>query len=191
MRPALTNGLPLAPRLWLDPPIGIPRAELDATGRNSCICLHPTSVHLYAVGVLGRRLLILAAVLLATGAMAAALTPRDLRQGDEPRATTAAPPPPRSAGGTPPGAREASFVVDGSRRRPAVLRVRQGTLIHLSVKAPAPDEVELEGLGRSEPVDPYSPARFDFFAQGGGTFPIRLRQADREVGRLVIRARPL
>jgi len=138
----------------------------------------------------GRRLLILAAVLLATGAIAAALTPRDLREGGEP-AVTAPTAPPRAAGGTRPAAREANLVVDASRRTPARVRVRQGTLVHLVVRAPAPDEVEIVGLQRYAPVDQFAPARFDFFARSGGTFPIRLREADREIGRLLVDPSPL
>ncbi len=143
--------------------------------------------------MLRRRLLLLSAVLLATGALAAALTPRDLRQGTAttPTATTA--PPPRAApgGGTPAGARERRASFDAAARQPTVVRVRQGTLLHVVVQAPAPDEVELVGLGRFEAVDQFSPARFDFFAKRAGTFPVRLRESDRVIGRLVVDARPL
>ena len=142
--------------------------------------------------MLRRRLLLLAAVLLATGAIAAALTPRDLRQGDATTATTPPSPPPTTAsGGTRPGARQRTATVDASLPKPVVVRVREGTLLRLVVKAPSPDEVELVGLGRFAPVDQYSPARFEFFATRGGTFPIRLRESDQTIGRLVVDARPL
>lgn len=140
--------------------------------------------------MLGRRLLILAAVLLATGAMAAALTPRDRsRKAEPPTATTATTP--GATGGTAPGATVAAFTVDSAARRPGVVRVRRGALLRLLVKATGPDEVELVGLGRFEPVDRFSPARFEFFALRGGTFPIRLRSTGRVIGRLVVDAPPL
>jgi hypothetical protein len=142
------------------------------------------------VVVLGRRLLILAAVLLATGAMAAALTPRDRSPKVDP-ATTSTATTPGATGGTAPVPPAATFTIDAAARRPAVVRVRLGALLRLRVKAPAPDEVELVGLGRFEPVDQFSPARFDFFALEGGTFPIRLRRSGRVIGRLVVDAPPL
>jgi hypothetical protein len=141
--------------------------------------------------VLRRRLLILSAVLLATGALAAALTPREVRKGATPTATAPPPTPPPAAGGTRARAAEVSATVDAQARRPAVVRTRQGTLVRLVVRVSAPDEVELEGLGRFAPADQYSPARFEFFADRAGSFPIRLREAGRAIGRLVVSARPL
>jgi hypothetical protein len=131
----------------------------------------------------GRRLLLLAAVLLASGALAAALAPRDLRDPQAPTARTAttgtqASPTPR------PGGREVRRVVDASAPRPALVGARVGDLVHLVVKAPEPDRVELVGLGRFEAVDGFSPARFDFFAERPGRFPIRLRESGEEIGRL-------
>jgi hypothetical protein len=142
--------------------------------------------------VLRRRLFVLAVVLLATGAIAAAVTPRDLRQGGDTTPTTAVPaPPPGATGGTPPGEGDGVRVVDAAAARPAVVRVRRGTLVRLRVRTRGPDEVELVGLNRFAPADEFSPARFDFFAERAGTFPIRLREARRDVGRLIVDAPPL
>lgn len=135
-----------------------------------------------------RHLLLLAAVLLATGALAAALTPRDARRGDE-AATTAAPAP-GAGGGTRPRAPERSATIDASARRQVVVRVREGTLLRLTVRAPSPDEVELSGLGRFQAVDQFSPARFEFFARREGSFPVRLRESGRTIGRLVVSGKP-
>jgi hypothetical protein len=137
--------------------------------------------------MLGRRLLLLVAVLLATGAIAAALTPRELRTPD--RSTTTAPTttvPPSNSGGTVAGGREISRTVDAESREPARVRARVGDLLHLSVRAPSPDEVELVGTGRFASVDSSTPARFDFIPQTAGEFPIRLQGANRDVGRLVV-----
>jgi hypothetical protein len=143
--------------------------------------------------MLGRRLLLLVAVLLATGAIAAALTPRELRTTD--RKTTATTPPvvaPGASGGTGAAAREITRSVDVEGREPAVVRARVGDLIRLSVKAASPDVVELVGTGRFEAVDAATPARFEFFAERPGSYPIHLQEADRDVGRLLVeRAEPL
>jgi hypothetical protein len=75
-------------------------------------------------------------------------------------------------------------IVDAAAGRQAVVRARVGDLLKLSVKAPSPDEVELVGLGRFQAVDESSPARFEFFLERAGTFPIRLQESDREIGEL-------
>jgi hypothetical protein len=138
--------------------------------------------------MLGRRLLLLAAILMLTGAIAAALTPRDLREPAPPTQTRPVPTsPPAAAGGTP-ATRELSRTVNADARRPQTVRARVGDLLHLTVRAQSPDEVELVGLDRFEAADQFSPARFDFFVERAGSFPIRLREARREIGRLVVSA---
>ena len=143
--------------------------------------------------MLGRRLLLLVAVLLATGAIAAALTPRELR--DEERKTTATTPavvPPSATGGTGAAARELTRTVDAEGREPAVVRARVGDLVRLSVRASSPGVVELVGTGRFDTVDASTPARFEFFAERPGSYPIHLPEADRDAGRLLVeRAEPL
>jgi hypothetical protein len=145
--------------------------------------------------MLGRRLLLLVAVLLATGAIAAALTPRDLRDSGKSTATTAPPPAattapglPGATGGTAAGTREVSRTIDAEGAEPAVVRARVGNLLHLVVRAPSPDVVELDGTGRFDSVDSSTPARFDFFVETPGTFPIRLQETGQEIGRLVVSA---
>ena len=138
--------------------------------------------------MLGRRLLLLVAVLLATGAIAAALTPRDSGQTTPTATTSPAPTLPGATGGTGAGAREVTRTVDAEGAEPAVVRTRVGDLLHLVVRAPSPDVVELEGTGRFASVDPSTPARFDFFVESPGTFPIRLQETGQEIGRLVVSA---
>jgi hypothetical protein len=139
--------------------------------------------------MLGRRLLLLVAVLLATGAIAAALTPRSL-QGPPKKTTptTVAPALPGGTGGTRAAAPEVTRTVDAAGRERALVRARVGDLLHLYVRAPSPDIVELVGTGRFAAVDASSPAHFDFFAQASGSFPIHLQEAGRDVGRLVVSA---
>jgi hypothetical protein len=141
--------------------------------------------------MLGRRLLLLVAVLLATGAIAAALTPRDLRDPSPTTPTTptpTAPVLPGATGGTGAGTREVTRTVDAEAAKPAVVRARVGNLLHLVVRAPSPDVVELDGTGRFASVDPSTPARFNFFVENPGTFPIRLQETGQEIGRLVVSA---
>ena len=138
--------------------------------------------------MLGRRVLLLVAVLLATGAIAAALTPRDSGQTTP---TTTAPTAPAVAGpsgGTGAGAREVTRTVDAEGAEPAVVRTQVGDLLNLVVRAPSPDVVELDGTGRFDSVDSSTPARFNFFVENPGTFPIRLQESGREIGRLVVSA---
>jgi hypothetical protein len=131
--------------------------------------------------MLARRLLVLAAVLLALGAVAASLAPRDLR--DSPSTTTvttvAPPPVPR----VPPG-RELSLSLDANAARPGAVSARVGDHVRLSVRSGAPDAVAIPALGQTQPVDPYSPAMFDFIADRAGAFPLVLVQAGRRVGTL-------
>ena len=137
--------------------------------------------------MLGRRLLLLSAILLATGAIAAALAPRDT---GEPTTTTARPTtptaPPASGGAAPMRPREFTRNVNASAREPAVVRGRSGDLLHLVVEAQSADEVELVGLGRYQAVDEFSPAPFNFFLGAVGTFPIRLRERAQDIGRIVV-----
>jgi hypothetical protein len=136
--------------------------------------------------VLGRRLLLLVAVLLATGAIAAALTPRELRDSAPTTSTgTTATTTPRATGGTPGVARDVTRTVDASAPEESVVRVRVGDFLHLAVRAPSPDVAELVGTGRFATVDPSTPARFDFLVDREGTFPIRLQESGHDLGRVV------
>ena len=136
--------------------------------------------------MLGRRLLLLVAVLLATGAIAAALTPRDSGQTTPTTTTSTTPALPGATGGTGAGAREVTHTVNAEGAEPAVVRTQVGDLLHLVVRAPSPDVVELDGLGRFTSVDSSTPARFNFFVENPGTFPIRLQETGQEIGRLVV-----
>ena len=68
------------------------------------------------------------------------------------------------------------------------MRTQVGDLLHLVVRAPSPDVVELDGTGRFASVDSSTPARFNFFVENPGTFPIRLQETGQEIGRLVVSA---
>jgi hypothetical protein len=133
-----------------------------------------------------RRLLLFAAVLLAVGALAAALAPTELRRPATTQRTT---PPPRATPARPAAPRATvSRTLRAGARGAQVLHARVGDRVVLTVEAEGPDEVAIGEL-RFASVDAFSPARFDFIAERPGTFPIRLRQAGRDLGRLVVQAR--
>jgi hypothetical protein len=140
--------------------------------------------------MLGRRLLVLMAVLLGFTALAAALAPRPTVS-----------PPRGDASATPSRERPATTGAAGTSRvvtetvnantgvSAARVRARAGDTIRLSVRGDLLDAVELKGLDEIEPVEPGSPARFEFLAEGPGRHAIVLLEADRRIGLLDIRAR--
>jgi hypothetical protein len=132
--------------------------------------------------MLARRLLILAAVLLALGAVAASLAPRDLRG---PQTTTTPQRPPAAAPLVARG-RDVTLAVDASASRPQTVSARVGDHVQLTVRASQPDAVNIPALGQTQAVDPYSPATFDLLPDLPGSFPITLQQSGRRVGTLRI-----
>ena len=134
--------------------------------------------------MLGRRLLVLMAVLLGLTALGTALAPRPTVV--PPRtAATASPRPPVPSASSP--AHAASQVVTQTVKatggaRQALVRARLGDTIRLTVQGDVLDAVELKGLDQIEPVEPGSPAHFEFLADEKGAYPIVLQQAGRKVG---------
>jgi hypothetical protein len=137
--------------------------------------------------MLGRRLLVLMAVLLGFTALAAALAPRPTVT--PPRAS-ASPSPSPAPSTSSPASHVVTRTVDANAGvRPAHVRARAGDTIRLAVRGDVLDAVELQGLDEIEPVEPGSPARFEFLADETGEFPILLQRADRRVGLLEIAKR--
>jgi hypothetical protein len=144
--------------------------------------------------MLGRRLLMLMAVLLGLTALAAALAPRPTVM--TPRGgTQASPTAEPSSAATTTGASQvvartlsadAGAVRDGRN----VVRAREGDTVRLSVHGDVLDAVELQGLGEIAPLEPGSPAHFEFIADERGEHPIVLLDADRRIGVLDILPRP-
>ena len=139
--------------------------------------------------MLGRRLLLLMAVLLGLTALTTSLAPRP--RVTTPRAT--ATPTPAASPAPTPGVASPSRVVERTidanpgARVPRV-RAREGDTLRLVVRGDVLDAVELEGLAKIEPVEPASPARFEFRAEAPGEHPIVLIDAERTVALLEIRA---
>jgi hypothetical protein len=135
--------------------------------------------------MLTRRLLILAAVLLGLGALAASLAPRDLRGPGRPTTITTVVRPPALPA---PAGRDLALSLDADAARPGTVLARVGDHVRLTVRAAAPDAVSIPALGQVQPVDPYSPAQFDFVADRPLASPITLQQTGRRVGTLRIAA---
>ena len=140
--------------------------------------------------MLGRRLLVLMAVLLGLTALATALAPRPTVAPQRGSATASPSPEPSASSPVPGASRVVTQTVNadaGARR--AHVRARAGDTIRLVVRGDILDAVELQGLGKIEPVEPDSPARFELLADAPGEYAIVLQAAGRPVGLLDIRER--
>jgi hypothetical protein len=144
-------------------------------------------------GVLVRRMLMLAAVLMAVTAITVALSPRDA--ADDERAgpaPTAAPPAdtPAATGGSPverDGVAPGDAPVKTLRAEEAgqVVRVPAGEELRLRVVS---DQLETVQLGTDGPIDVAdrdSPAEFDVLPEAGEDREVRLLESGRTIGRLV------
>jgi hypothetical protein len=128
--------------------------------------------------MLVRRLLLLAAALLLLTAVAASIAPRDLTGGDDA--------PVRESGGLPAGSviSEEIPAAPGSNSQIAVSR---GDTLELQVAGDVLDSVLIERLDRVDGIEPTTPARFDLLIDApAGSYPIRLVDADRRIGSIVI-----
>jgi hypothetical protein len=127
--------------------------------------------------MLGRRFLILVAVLMGLTALAASLAPQPAvrEQRSEPTPT------PAPGSPTLVTVREELSTADPRAR----VTVREGDLVELTVSGPESDSVML--LDRMDTIHPTSPARFSLLATEPGEHPIELVDAGRQVGTLVVR----
>ena len=130
--------------------------------------------------MLGRRFLILVAVLMGMTALAATVAPRQTATPrDQREAATSTPAPAGSP--TFVTVEEQISTLDGDAR----VSVREGDVVQLTISGPERDSVLL--LNRMDTIDPDSPARFSLLAGPPGRYPIELVDADRRIGTLVIR----
>jgi hypothetical protein len=128
--------------------------------------------------VLARRLLLLAAVLMLLAALAASIVPRDLTGGDDP-------PPERT--NLPAGRTVARDITATPGAAPTRINVKRGDTLELEVDGDLLDQVLLERLDLVDPIEPSTPARFNLVVDApAGSYPIRLVEADRRIGSIVI-----
>jgi hypothetical protein len=136
--------------------------------------------------MLGRRFLLIVAVLMGLTALAASVAPRDPSlRGTPAERRQAATPTPAPADPVPAG--EAAVVMRRISTAGEADRVivRQGAQLELHVSGTEIDSVVL--LDEVEPVEPDSAARFHILADEPGEYPIELLDAERRVGTLVVR----
>jgi hypothetical protein len=135
--------------------------------------------------MLGRRFLLLVAVLMGLTALAASVAPRDpaLRGTEsERRQATPTPPPAELDAPAATSTVERTISADGGPRR---VVVTEGDLVELEVTSSHLDSVML--MDEIEPVEPRSGARFHLLADRPDEYPITLLEADRQIGTLVVR----
>ncbi len=129
--------------------------------------------------MLGRRFLILVAVLMGLTALAASVAPRQPVRENGREAT----PTPAAAGKPTLVTLEKTLSTDAGED--ARVTVDEGDLVELTVTGDVSDAVMV--LDRIDSIDPTTPARFSLLAGEPGEYPIELVEADRRIGTLVIR----
>jgi hypothetical protein len=121
-----------------------------------------------------RRLLFFAVLLIVGASLVSAMAPRDRRSDSSNSAFDP------SASSPPASVVEASLPGDKD------VRARVGDVIHLLVRAPSADVVQLTSLAVEEPVDAGQPAELVFVADRAGRFRVSLRDAGESIGTLSV-----
>ena len=136
--------------------------------------------------MLGRRLLVVFAVLLGLTALVTSLAPRPTARpdGTGAGAVTAAPSAsPTASPQSPKSSRRIERTISADVGRPrARVRARAGDVLALTVRGDVLDGVEIAGLGKLEPVEPGSPARFEMLLDTPGEYRVSLVDGKRAVG---------
>jgi hypothetical protein len=139
----------------------------------------------YPQWMLGRRFLLLVAVLMGLTALAASIAPREpINRDGRGTATPTATPTRSTSGGS--DVQTLSKRVNTAEGVTRVV-VDEGDLVDLEVSGSEVDSVTL--MDEVSPIDPDSPAVFQLLADTPGEYPIELLDADRQVGTLHVRAR--
>jgi hypothetical protein len=134
--------------------------------------------------MLGRRFLLLVAVLMGLTALAASVAPRDPAVRDERRQATPTPSATTTTG--PATIRTVERTISADAERPQRVVVEEGDIVQLEVASSQVDSVVF--MDEVEPVEPESDARFNVLADEVAEHEIRLLDADRVIGTLEVRA---
>jgi hypothetical protein len=139
--------------------------------------------------VLGRRLLVIFAVLLGLTALVTSLAPRPTVRPGSVGAGVSTPTPTPSPTAPAQASRriERTISADAGRTR-ARIRARAGDVLALTVRGDVLDAVEIAGLGKLEPIEPGSPARFEMLLDTPGEFRVTLLDAQRSLGLIAVAA---
>jgi hypothetical protein len=134
--------------------------------------------------MLGRRFLLLVAVLMGLTALAASVAPREplIREGPRRTPTPTATPTVEATAATPVRNVSRTLMITAD---PGRITVKQGTLLELTVKGDELGSVSL--MDQVEPIERESPAIFNVLADTPGAFPIVMVDEDRDVGTLVVK----
>ena len=137
--------------------------------------------------MVARRLIAVLVVLLVVSSFAAALLPDPAT--DEPGTTQSTTRESRGTTAHRPGGRLVHVTLDADAPRPRPVSLRVGDQLALRVRSSRPDQVEVRGFGQLATVDRFTPANFDLLAFDLGTFPVRLVEAGRTIGTIIVRSR--
>jgi hypothetical protein len=135
--------------------------------------------------MLGRRFLLLVAVLMGLTALAATIAPRQPLVAERSQRATPTPSPTPSPSAAPGGTLRAVERTISADSKPVRVAVRHGQQVQLTVTGSALDSVSL--LDEIEPIEEDSPALFDVLADTPGEYPIQLVDSGRRIGTLVVR----
>jgi hypothetical protein len=143
--------------------------------------------------MLGRRLLVLFAVLLGLTALVTSLAPRPTPRPGGVSGQIVAPTTTPSSTIAPSHEKSRRLVrtisADAGRPRARVL-AREGDVLALTVRGDVLDSVEIAGLGKLASVEPGSPARFEMLLDRQGEFRVTLLDAQRAVGLIEVAPTP-
>jgi hypothetical protein len=132
--------------------------------------------------VAARRLIILMLVLLAISSVAAALVPVDPEGLSDESTTISTHTPKREL----PAGRLVPKTIDADRDHPKTVRIELGDQLQLRVTSRRADQVEIPRVGELQDVDRFTPAEFDLLPFEPGSYPVRLVEAKRKVGRILV-----
>ena len=187
LRLALTSDLPLNTSVLADqisaPSLARLTSPKQLGGREN-----------YPQCVLGRRFLLVVALLMGLTALAASIAPRESAVGTREPAATPAPAVPTPAGtsGEPEleavgGAPETVTRSIDATAPPVRITVREGDTVVLEVSADTLGAVILDGVERIEPVEPESPARMEVLMDEPGSFALRFLESGRRIATVDVR----
>ena len=127
-----------------------------------------------------RRLILAMIVLLVASSVAAALVP--VEQGADQSSTETSPP------GLPPsGGRLVTKTLRAGAEHPQTIALELGDQLSLTVTSKVPDQVAVPELGELDDVERDAPAHFDLLPFEPGRYPVRLVDAKKAVGWIVVR----
>jgi hypothetical protein len=134
--------------------------------------------------MLGRRFLLLVAVLMGLTALAASIAPREplIRDGARRTPTPTPTPTVQATAATPVHNVSRTLMITAD---PGRITVKQGTLLELTVKGDELGNVSL--MDQVEPIERDSPAIFNVLADTPDEYPITMVDKDRVVGTLVVK----